>query len=485
MRMKKLLQGFLWMIVAALFVLGLAPTANAAAARHALVIGNSAYPSNALPNPERDARLIASRLQLLGFEVDTVLNASQRQMLEAVSRFEQRLNAVQGETVSFAYFAGHGVQIDGNNFLLPVDFNGGSEGDARRYGVNADELVRAMDRSRSAVKFLVLDACRDNPFANRWRSAGGGLAQMQAPAGTLIAYSTSPGQVALDGSSDNSPYTLALADALLQPELTAERAFKLARSQVIEATGERQVPWDNSSLYGEDFYFVPEQAALASADIPAKTSQGTATQTPNPLQPPAAESAPRTIHRLAPDESSSGASTSRVVAHAAPPGAAQATAKQETVTQAATKQGPKRVLIVAEGAQELSSSILSRVTTRFNSQRLEVADPYNIAAEQGVRVAHQVSLNQAHRLARASQADYLIHASVRIVGEQPLRFYGRQSTQFIAELVINSYDVRGQRQLGPSFSKTLRYTSINALEQGRAAVDELMPEVNQTFARLY
>lgn len=479
MRMKNLLQDFLWMMVAGLFVLGLTPTAYAAAARHALVIGNSAYPSNALPNPERDAQLIASRLQLLGFEVDTVLNASQRQMLEAVSRFEQRLNAVQGETVSFAYFAGHGVQIDGNNFLLPVDFNGGSEGDARRYGVNADELVRAMDRSRSAVKFLVLDACRDNPFANRWRSAGGGLAQMQAPAGTLIAYSTSPGQVALDGSSDNSPYTLALADALLQPELTAERAFKLARSQVIEATGERQVPWDNSSLYGEDFYFVPGQAAVASTDVPAKTNQGAPAQILSHAQPPAAESAPRTIHRLAPDESSPRTSTSRVVAQAAPPGAAQAAAKQ------ATKPGPKRVLIVAEGAQELSSSILSRVTTRFNSQRLEVADPYNIAAEQGVRVAHQVSLNQAHRLARASQADYLIHASVRIVGEQPLRFYGRQSTQFIAELVINSYDVRGQRQLGPSFSKTLRYTSINALEQGRAAVDELMPEVNQTFARLY
>ena len=237
--------------------------------KHAIVIGNSSYINNALDNPVRDADLMADKLEELGFNVTLVKNASLSTMLAAIGTFENRISRHK-DVAAFAYYAGHGVQVSGENYLLPVDFSGETAGDVTRTAVNANLLLDAMERAGSRVNFLVLDACRNNPFDHSTRSVQGGLAQLRAPAGTLVAYATAPGQVALDGDGNNSPYTYALVKALDEPGLPAEIVFKRARGLVISQTNHQQVPWENSSLHGSDFYFRPQntpQTQVQSAGV--------------------------------------------------------------------------------------------------------------------------------------------------------------------------------------------------------------------------
>ncbi len=230
--------------------------------RLALVIGNGAYREAPLKNPVNDARALSAKLRALGFEVMLGENLGQREMSRLVVQFGERL---AGHDVGMFFFAGHGIQIKGKNYLIPVDALIRSENSVRAETVDVDAVLDQL--SPSPLNVVILDACRNNPFERRFRSVSGGLAQMEAPKGTLIAYATSPGKVALDGEGENSTYTTALLRALGEPGLPLESVFKRVRGEVARQTGDLQVPWESSSLTG-DFFFVgaaaqPKPAAEA------------------------------------------------------------------------------------------------------------------------------------------------------------------------------------------------------------------------------
>ncbi|MBI5329065.1 MAG: caspase family protein [Betaproteobacteria bacterium] len=223
--------------------------------RLALVIGNGAYREAPLKNPVNDARALSAKLRALGFEVMLGENLGQREMSRMVVQFGERL---AGRDVGMFFFAGHGIQIKGKNYLIPVDALIRSENSVRAETVDVDAVLDQL--TPSPLNVVILDACRNNPFERRFRSVSGGLAQMDAPKGTLIAYATSPGKVALDGEGENSTYTTALLRALGEPGLPLESVFKRVRGEVARMTGDLQVPWEASSLTG-DFFFSGMAAA--------------------------------------------------------------------------------------------------------------------------------------------------------------------------------------------------------------------------------
>ncbi len=220
--------------------------------RIALVIGNSAYKDVPLRNPVNDARLMAARLREVGFEVMPLENGVQRDMNRALTRFGERLNP---QTMGPFFYAGHGMQVRGRNFLVPVDASITTEASVRNESVDIDQVLDQMSGSGSPLNLVILDACRNNPFERRFRGASGGLAQIDAPKGTLIAFSTAPGRVAADGDGSNSVYTEALARALSEAGAPVETVFKRVRNEVSRVSRDTQIPWESSSLTG-DFYFV-------------------------------------------------------------------------------------------------------------------------------------------------------------------------------------------------------------------------------------
>ena len=237
--------------LAALFLLT-AP-ALAAGGRYALVIGNSAYKEKPLKNPANDARDIASTLRELGFEVILRENAGLTQMEQAVDLFWASLK--KGGTGLF-FFAGHGMQVKGVNYLVPVDANIQLEQDVKIRCLDVNLVLGRMENAGNPLNLVILDACRNNPFARAWRNAGQGLAKMDAPMGTLIAYATAPDSVAADGAGRNGVYTQHLLQLMRAPGLTIENVLKQTRIGVIRDTDKRQIPWESSSLTGE-FYFKP------------------------------------------------------------------------------------------------------------------------------------------------------------------------------------------------------------------------------------
>jgi formylglycine-generating enzyme required for sulfatase activity len=269
----------------------LAPvTVQSAQSRFALVIGNSAYTNGRLPNPVNDAKLIGETLNKLGFKVITKSDADYKQMKQAIEDFGGLLDRGGRDAVGVFYYAGHGVQLNGRNYLIPVDARIERVGDLDIEGVSADWVIDEMSAARNGLNIVILDACRDNPFANSMRSVGRGLAWMQEPTGTtgiLIAYSTAPGSVARDGNGRNSPYTMALSEAMLGWHEPLESVFRHVRNSVMKATADKQVPWETSSLVGEDFYFIPpEKAELRVAGGAAPAGAG-ATASGPPLAGPA------------------------------------------------------------------------------------------------------------------------------------------------------------------------------------------------------
>src|SRR6195256_866582 len=227
--------------------------------RLALVIGQSAYRSvPALPNPANDARAVTQMLTDSGFEVSTAADLSQGQMREAVSDFAGKVAAKGADTVALVFYAGHGLQIDGENFLVPVDVDPKRESDIPIQAVRLNDILNTLTSVPSKMRILMLDACRNNPFPDISKSASGGVAivdaQIGAP-GTFLSFSTSPGSVAEDGSGANSPYTSALLSAGKQSGIPIEETFKRVRLAVNKATDGRQTPWDSSSLT-EDFRFL-------------------------------------------------------------------------------------------------------------------------------------------------------------------------------------------------------------------------------------
>jgi uncharacterized protein (TIGR02145 family) len=223
----------------------------------ALVIGNGNYTSSVLANPENDARAIADILQKLGFTVLSDLNLEQKQMKKAIDDFSLKL---QNADVALFFYAGHGIQSGGYNYLIPVDANLQSEAQIEYDCVPADRVMALMDESGAQTKIMILDACRNNPFENRWAraAAGKGLASMKAPKNTFIAYSTAPGSTASDGSGRNSIYTSALLESLIIPDLTIDQMFQNVGRIVSQKSGGQQIPWKSSSLIF-DFYFNREK----------------------------------------------------------------------------------------------------------------------------------------------------------------------------------------------------------------------------------
>jgi formylglycine-generating enzyme required for sulfatase activity len=249
--------------------LALSGSAVAAAAepRIALVIGNSEYASGPLPNPANDAKMIGETLGNLGFEVIARRNADQNTMKRAIQEFGSRLEKAGPGAVGLFYYAGHGVQLNGRNYLIPTTAQIDREGDVEIEAVSADWVIEQMRYARNRLNIVILDACRNNPFTRSMRSVDRGLATMDAPAGILIAYSTAPGAVAADGSGRNSPYTEALSQAMRDLHEPVEQVFKRVRVGVMGATSGKQVPWESSSLTG-DFYFAAPKPGSAPAGVP-------------------------------------------------------------------------------------------------------------------------------------------------------------------------------------------------------------------------
>src|ERR1700738_2766655 len=267
-------MGLMRLILLILTILASA-LAQAAETRIALVIGNSDYSSGSLPNPANDAKLISDALTNLGFDVIARRNADQIAMKRAIQEFGARLEKAGPDSVGLFYYAGHGVQLNGRNYLIPTTARIEREGDVEIEAVSADWVIEQMRYARNRLNIVILDACRNNPFTRSMRSVDHGLATMDAPAGILIAYSTAPGSVAADGTGRNSPYTEALTHAIRELHEPVEQVFKHVRVGVMSVTSGKQVPWESSSLTG-DFYFAapskvaPETAnALASGAVPA------------------------------------------------------------------------------------------------------------------------------------------------------------------------------------------------------------------------
>jgi len=270
--------GRIGIAAAGLLLLGHGLMAGAAEAepRVALVIGNSHYGADigSLPNPVNDAGLMAQALQQTGFTVIKVTDADQKKMKRAIAEFGDKLNAAGSSATGLFFYAGHGVQVNGINYLVPVGATISKAADVDIESVSADTVLQQMEFAGSRVNIVVLDACRNNPLQRGLRSITRGLAPMDAAQGTFIAYSTAPGSVAADGTGSNSPYTKALAKTIVQPGVGIEEAFREVRASTMQATENKQIPWDSSSLTAP-FYF---NQAAASQTAPANpTSQKSAT----------------------------------------------------------------------------------------------------------------------------------------------------------------------------------------------------------------
>jgi hypothetical protein len=235
--------------------------------RVALVIGQSNYRAVVpLPNPANDAKAVAQLLADSGFEVSSASDLSQNQMREQVGDFAAKVAAKGPDTVALVYYAGHGLQIDGENFLVPVDVDPKRETDIPLQAVRLNDILNTLSSVPSKMRIVLLDACRNNPFPEINKTAGHGLAIVDArfgAPGTFLSFSTSPGAEAEDGTGANSPYATALLVTAREPGLSIEDAFKRVRLSVNKATDGRQTPWESSSLT-DDFKFVPGPAAGSS-----------------------------------------------------------------------------------------------------------------------------------------------------------------------------------------------------------------------------
>ncbi|MCB1907485.1 MAG: caspase family protein [Rhodocyclaceae bacterium] len=260
----------MWLLVAAAVWLPGAATAVADGGRLALVIGNAAYRQAPLKNPVNDARAVASALRGLGFDVIMRENADLGEMLEAIRQFSILARRNQ---VRLLYYAGHGAQVEGRNYLIPVDEKISGDDDIARKSADMSELVSQLGELQEGTNILILDACRNNPYkaaafktddGRVIRLRGGlrsavnnGLARVQAPNGTVVAFSTAPGSIAMDGQNyANSLYTKHLLDHIGTPGLPVEQLFKRVRIAVARDSRRMQIPWESSSLMGE-FCFRP------------------------------------------------------------------------------------------------------------------------------------------------------------------------------------------------------------------------------------
>ena len=255
--------------------------------RIALVIGNGTYTEvNSLSNSVNDAKLMSRTLETLGFEVMYRDNLDKRSMEKVLGDFANKLEAAGSNAVSLVYYAGHGVQLNGENFLLPVDVPLRRAADLGLNAIRATDVLAQMESAKSRVKIVILDACRDNPFELTYRSVtrGGGLADIKVGNTEFyIAYAATSGNVAWDGDGDarNSPYALALAKYLVQPDTEISEVFRLVRNDVANVTRGRQLPETRTTLRSQFFFFPKSSGAkLAQATTPAPIPVSTAPAVP-------------------------------------------------------------------------------------------------------------------------------------------------------------------------------------------------------------
>jgi formylglycine-generating enzyme required for sulfatase activity len=263
--MKKYLNTILFISLIALVAISqerrLGISKNSSGQRVALIIGNSAYADSPLPNPVNDANDMAQILRGLGFEVIHMPNATKLEMKRAIRNFGEM---IQNRGVGLFYYAGHAMQINGKNYLLPIGAIINHEYEVEDEAVDLEFLMGQMHYAQNRTNILILDACRNNPFARSFRSYSRGLARVNAPSGTIIAYATSPGEVASDGNKRNSPYTEELLKHIREPGLKIEEVFKRVSIGVWEKTTGKQMPWVESSLLG-DFYFMEKNTSSSDS----------------------------------------------------------------------------------------------------------------------------------------------------------------------------------------------------------------------------
>jgi len=223
--------------------------------RLALVIGNDAYQTAPLRNPVNDAEDMGKVLSTLGFKVILQKNVDRRALEDSIRSFGRQL---KNGGVGLFYFAGHGMQVEGRNYLIPINARIESEADIKYETVDAGFVLGKMEDAENQLNIVILDACRNNPFSRHFRSREQGLARMDAPTGSVIAYATAPGTVAADGVERNGTFTKHLIRHIRTPNLTVEQVLKRVRIDVAAETKQRQIPWESSSLMG-DFYFKTER----------------------------------------------------------------------------------------------------------------------------------------------------------------------------------------------------------------------------------
>lgn len=266
--------------------------------RQALVIGNGAYAEAPLANPVNDANDVARALRDIGFEVTLLTNTTQRQMEETVEAFSRQLGP---GAIGLFYYAGHGVQVAGENYLIPLDKRLERESDVRYEAMPLGQVLNALNDSPAAAKILILDACRDNPFVRRWPTrrrglASRGLATPQSSGqGTLIAFATAPDDIASDGMRDNrnSPFTTHLLRYLRTPNLEIGQLFRRLRGDVLRATNNRQTPWVSEALVG-DVFLNPQVMAASAGSQPQPSLTPVAQAQPQPVSQPQPERQPAT-----------------------------------------------------------------------------------------------------------------------------------------------------------------------------------------------
>ncbi len=280
---------------AALALLALCLAQGAAAEqRVALVLGNASYRELPLDNPLNDAADMAAALEEAGFRVILRRDADSRAMRQAVRDFAADLRRAD---VGLFYYAGHGVQLGGVNYLIPVGADIRSEADAEDQSLDVNYVLRTMEQSQARVRIVILDACRNNPYPRSFRSVSRGLAPVTATSGSLVAFATAPGELAADGTGRNGMYTKHLLASLREADTEILKVFQRARAGVVRETAGRQTPWENTSLLGE-FHFrvrgavapapaaAPWAGSIASGTRPGPTSGASGTLSRTPEAPP-------------------------------------------------------------------------------------------------------------------------------------------------------------------------------------------------------
>jgi len=220
--------------------------------RYALIIGNSKYDMGPLRNPENDANSMSAKLKKMGFDVMIYTDLSGEDMKKKIREFGNKINSNKG--VGLFFFAGHGLQVSGENYVVPVDAQISNLQDVEEEAVNLSRITGEMAYAKNDLNIIILDACRNNPFEGSDEGGGKGLASAAAPSGTFIAFATAPGSVAADGTGSNGLYTQELLKALGQQGLKIEDVFKEVRRNVYKISNKQQTPWENSSIF-DDFYF--------------------------------------------------------------------------------------------------------------------------------------------------------------------------------------------------------------------------------------